>query len=81
MSTTMHMPGFTAEASVYRTSRHYQMTNAPAQAGGAIRPARFVDDRCYTACRSTCDCSDLTGATRGACHRACSRECLEDCTR
>ena len=77
---TMHMPGFTAEASVYRTSRQYLMTEAPAQAGGTIHPA-FLDRRCYTACRSTCDCFGLSGNTLGACLRQCNRECVEDCTR
>ena len=33
----IRMPGFTADASLYRTSRQYTMTEAPAQAG-AIHP-------------------------------------------
>lgn len=78
---TMHMPGFTAEASVYRTSQQYSMTEAHAPAGEAIRPASFLDRRCYAACRSTCDCSGLYGWAKGACLRECNRECHEACTR
>lgn len=33
----VRMPGFTADASVFATSRHYMMAEAPAQAG-AIQP-------------------------------------------
>jgi hypothetical protein len=78
---TIRMPGFTGEASVYRTSRHHVMTEAPAQGGGAIRPAHFLDLPCYHACRLDCDCSDLTGANRGACLRGCNAECRTECTR
>jgi len=82
---TINMPGFTAEASICPTSRHYQqMSQAPALAGGAVRPAVFVDHDCYTRCRSTCSgrhCYDLFGAARGACLRECTQDCLEACTR
>ena len=80
MSTT-RMPGFTAEASVYRTAGHYRMTESPAQASGAIRPATFLDRRCYAACRGTCDCSGLSGSDFGRCLRECNWECREVCTR
>jgi hypothetical protein len=75
----INMPGFTAETSVYQTSRHYRMTEASALGGGAIRPS-LLDRRCYTACKSTCYCLDLFGSARGACFRQCNQECAEDCT-
>jgi hypothetical protein len=76
---TMRMPGFTGEASVYRTSQQYLMTEAPAQACGAIQPASFLDRRCYAKCRLTCDCSNFPGP-KGVCMRLCNAECAADCT-
>ena len=79
---TINMPGFTAEASLYPTSRHYQMAQAPAQAGGAVRPAGFVDPGCYARCHYWCgpDCRGLSGADLGRCLRLCRQDCLRDCT-
>jgi hypothetical protein len=77
---TMSMPGFTAEASVYRTSRHYLITQVPARAGGAIHPASFVDPSCYVDCHLTCDCSGQTGANLGACILKCNADCRRECT-
>jgi hypothetical protein len=82
---TINMPGFTAEASLYPTSRHYQMAQAPAQAGGAVRPAGFVDHDCYTSCNSFCgpDCKAFprkSGGDLGRCLRVCRQDCLRDCT-
>ena len=37
----MNMPGFNAEASLYRTRRHYQMAGNLTQTDAAIYPARF----------------------------------------
>ena len=59
---TMRMPGFTAEASVYKTSRHYMMTEEPAH-GWRSHPSGAVSwiVDVMIICRSTCDCSDLGG--------------------
>ena len=78
---TMNMPGFTGEASVYRTSQQYLITEAPAQAVGAIHPASFLDWRCYAKCQNTCDCSDFRGQKKGECLLECNEECAADCTR
>ena len=44
----MNMPGFAAEASLYRTGGHYKTagraTNSPTQMAGVIRPAMINDD-------------------------------------
>jgi hypothetical protein len=82
----MNMPRFTAEASLYTASRHYQMAQAPAQAGGAVRPA-IVDLNCYNECHISCtsDCfgdhgfPSFHGNALGACLRACIRECRQAC--
>jgi hypothetical protein len=37
----MNMPGFTAEASLYRTSAHYHLVTNLGQAEGGIHPAQF----------------------------------------
>ncbi len=37
----MAVPGFTAEASFYKTGAHYQMTGALEQDGGTVRPAQI----------------------------------------
>lgn len=37
----MNMPGFMAEASLYRTSEHYHLVTNPGQAEGGIHPAQF----------------------------------------
>lgn len=76
---TVNMPGFTAEASLDRTSRYHQMAQEPS-GGGAIRPASFLDRRCYTRCRTTCRCGGLTGGNLGACLRECNADCLQVCT-
>jgi len=37
----MNMPGFTAEASLFRASEHYHMPDNFEQAGGAVYPAQI----------------------------------------
>jgi hypothetical protein len=75
----MNIPGFTAEASFYRTSIGYRLGGLRRVADNRVQPADWVD--CYSGCHSTCsaDCSDLIGAGRGACLRACASECRETC--
>src|SRR5262249_59259566 len=38
----MNMPGFTAQASLYKTSTRYQMRGTALQANGAIHPAFVI---------------------------------------
>ena len=70
----MRLPGFTAEASLYKTSQSYQMTGSLVQADGGIHPAQcrpirgFRDEQEYIDCRldgrphSTC-CLEVTGSS------------------
>jgi hypothetical protein len=66
----MKIPGFTAEASVVKTSERYHALVAVAhhQTDGAIRPA---------SCRSECmrDCRQAHGSA-GLCVRLCRFVCL-----
>lgn len=69
---TMKMPGFTAEFSVYRTSRHYQMTAGFDMNGRVVWP-QACDPDCAGECSSGCD--DLTGRQRLQCIIGCMRGC------
>jgi hypothetical protein len=67
------VPGFTAQCSVYRTSRHYQMIAGFDATGGAIRP-----QVCSLTCLGQCIgdvCSGLTGEDRTNCVRRCETTC------
>jgi hypothetical protein len=51
----MNIPGFTAEASLYRESEHYRMAEAHTQDDGAIQPAYWppqcwMPDECTVCC-------------------------------
>lgn len=53
---TMTMPGFTAESSVYRTSGYYQMTVGFAAHRNVIQPSQVTcDPGCIADCPSACD--------------------------
>ena len=51
----MNLPGFSAEASLYRASWHFATAEATESAAGAIRLAQFEDPvecaRCMRRCR------------------------------
>jgi hypothetical protein len=68
----MKIPGFTAEASVYKTSERHHLPVAFAhhQTAGAIRPASV-------SCRSECmhDCLQGGHARPGLCVRLCRVVC------
>lgn len=84
----MNMPGFNAEASLYRTRRHYQMAGNPTQTDAAIYPARFrVRDAIkYLTWRSVWfDTYSCCLDCRRDCYAACSdssciQYCLDGCT-
>jgi hypothetical protein len=66
----MNMPGFSAEASLYKTSGSYRMAGALGQADAAIRPAA-LDAECVLEwggayCRRQCGSS-----------RTCYTRCIE----
>jgi len=46
----MNMPGFTAEASLYKTSRHYSMAGTVDQSSGTIYPAILRGANCFRNC-------------------------------
>jgi hypothetical protein len=46
----MNIPGYTAEATLYRTSAHYRMRESPTRANGAIQPAFWY---CFPYCVPT----------------------------
>jgi hypothetical protein len=69
----MNMPGFTAEASVYKTSERYHALAAVShyQTDGAILPASCIGECMY-------DCREMGGLGRGACLRLCRWECASE---
>ncbi len=50
----MTMPGFTAEASLYKTSGHYYGLGTVGQINGVIHPAQTVDPNCFKSCFNSC---------------------------
>ena len=80
----MSMPGFNAEASVYRTRTLYSANGLLLQPRGAVRPQSGCDLTCVGDCWGDCnDCWDLPqGPQRTACLRelgACLNSCKRDC--
>jgi hypothetical protein len=76
----MTMPGFTAEASLYRPGAHYRGTVTFGQTEGTLQPAQ--DANCLARCRAACNlsCSGLFGRERAMCIRECRLECLDICS-
>jgi hypothetical protein len=68
----MNMPGFTAEASLYKTINHYHMIEAIHQADGTVHAAQ-LDLDCYSQCISECIQSDGAGAQ-------CGPACIDECS-
>src|SRR4029077_4049582 len=66
------MPGFTAESSIYRTSRHYQMSADFLANGVVVRP-QICDADCMSECVPGCE--DFTGRLHAQCIIGCSRQC------
>jgi hypothetical protein len=59
----MNMPGFTAEASVYKVKGHYHTTNIPNEGGGVSEGVRLAQmpfchrgrANCVLDCEARCD--------------------------
>jgi hypothetical protein len=64
----MRMPGFAAEASVYRTSEHYPVTRAYRQTPASIQPASCIGD-CFH------DCMSFGHMSASGCMTLCRVEC------
>jgi hypothetical protein len=78
------LPGFAAEASLYRSTRSYQFPRGRARVPRGIVPA-YLDTGCFEGCYANCnlECFELTGSARGSCLRGCMRhaeECYSECT-
>ena len=79
----MNLPGFTAEASVYKTRRHYRVACTPHVLvdGRGVLPHRieqkiypaFQDQNCLNDCLQNCG-SVCVGSDKGSCIRICARE-------
>jgi hypothetical protein len=74
----MGLPGFTAEASLYKTNQHYEGAGSFAQANGVIYPAQVcrpvagsVQEERFIACMIQCRGG---GGTYSGCYRTCCRE-------
>jgi hypothetical protein len=77
----MNIPGFTADASVYKTKGHYMsvVSNGASGVSGGVQLAQW-DCGCghLWGCaknRCECGCPDADGYT-GICHDPCCRECF-----
>jgi hypothetical protein len=46
----MNLPGFSAESSLYQTSKRYRMIATVTQADGAIQAAIFPRPNCFVSC-------------------------------
>ena len=72
----MNMPGFTAEASLYRPSAGYLVVSGVDQAGNVVTP-QVPFPGCDLGCLTDCffDCQDFPPRFRAACARRCRLEC------
>ena len=71
----MKPPGFTAEATLYRTSKFYWPSVSFAEANWAIHPAQQTGGRdpgCVSDCLDKC-------ADRGSFTQACFNHCVKGC--
>jgi hypothetical protein len=80
----MSMLGFTAEASLYRSTRQYRTAGMAQQTAYGIYPA-YLHHGCFLSCYGNCnqECFELTGPARAACLDDCSElhaYCIEQCT-
>jgi hypothetical protein len=76
----MNIPGFSAQASLYKTSGHYHSTHAFTESGGnALRPAQGpwgCNTRCLWDCRRWC--TRQCGSDR-LCLLVCREDCYDQC--
>jgi hypothetical protein len=61
---TVHMPGFTGEASLYETSGNYRLTGSVVWAGGAMVEPQLVFPPGTT-------CTPCVGNPRFGCYKTC----------
>jgi hypothetical protein len=81
----MRLPGFSGEASLYRSV--YSYAGAPHHVDpGTVSLASYVDQACLGRCERDCgnECGKLSNQERGECVHECAREnshCFALCTR
>ena len=87
----MKIPGFTAEQSVYNTSRHSQMNAVFKRTVGTIHPALLGDtdkpagwqlcvDKCFGTCVKNKGCNQMSPSAQVSCKNSCEQKCMSDCT-
>jgi|ERR1700741_3398324 hypothetical protein len=70
---TMNIPGFTAEASVWRTIGRYEMGGATVQDDGTVHPAQQAcPPRCIQECEFGCQ---RDGLSKSFCEKLCQSDC------
>ena len=72
----MNIPGFTANASLYKTNGRYDVHDVYHQTEQRIYPADYIDQTCLGNC--TRDCGDECAGTSGQGKSACIGECAKD---
>ena len=88
----MRMPGFTAEESIYRTTRQYRTHVTFNQTDGAIRPAlvgetdepvgwEFCVQQCKPKCIKANGCNQKAPTEKLKCKQACEDKCGSDCSK
>jgi hypothetical protein len=80
----MSMPGFSADAALYKTGGHYHTTKVLRPADGNVHPAQALDWSCYKECHKHCHLKSagpgLWGAFAGIanyveCDVGCQKRC------
>ncbi len=75
----MNVPGFTAEASLYHTSRPYQVAGMPEQVTTSVQPTYFLGAylgvvSCFGRCLGTCP-RNPSGQVDRYCRYICAEQC------
>lgn len=87
----MKIPGFTAEQSDYKTSRHSQMNADFKRTGRTIHPALLGEtekpvgwqvcvDQCFGKCVKNKGCNQMAPSAQVTCKNNCEQKCMSDCT-
>ena len=79
----MALPGYAAEAALYKTSRHYWVAGTAVQDHTIVTPTQFLfPGSCALDCiHDRCDRSEMTGLEFGFCQTINRLECSKRCSR
>src|SRR5215831_11675095 len=75
----MHMPGFTADASLYQGGGYAFAAAWFGPDGSTIVPQLFCDEACQETCPDPSECDVGPPAQRAACRAAIARACNARC--